>query len=201
MNRCARSSAALGLTLATPRAPLRLARLRADPLLRLRWGANLLAMTDVIAFQLNDQPVRVKVAPDRTLLWVLRTDLNLTGTKYGCGINQCGACTVLVDDKAVRSCSVEVGTVAGKKVTTIEGLARDGKLHPLQEAFVAHDALQCGFCTPGMILTAYSFLKRTPSPTRDQIIAAMNDNLCRCGAHPRIIDAIADAAKAMKGAA
>lgn len=156
-------------------------------------------MPETISFQLNDQPVRVSVAPDRTLLWVLRTDLALTGPKYGCGIAQCGACTVLVDEKAVRSCSVTVGSVAGKKVTTIEGLARGGKLHPLQEAFMEHDALQCGFCTPGMILTAYSFLRTNPSPTREQIVAGMDSNLCRCGAHPRIVDAIASAATAMKG--
>lgn len=158
-------------------------------------------MPEIISFELNDQPVRVNVDPDRTLLWVLRTDLSLTGTKFSCGISQCGACTVLVNDKAVRSCSETVKSVAGKKVRTIEGLAKDGKLHPLQEAFVKHDALQCGFCTPGMILTAYSFLKTNPSPTRAQIVEAMDHNLCRCGAHPRIVDAIAEAAGAMKGAA
>lgn len=157
-------------------------------------------MSDLVAFELNGQPVRVNVAPDRTLLWVLRTDLALTGPKFGCGMNQCGACTVLVDGKAVRSCSVDVNSVAGKKVTTIEGLARDGQLHPLQQAFVDHDALQCGFCTPGMILTAYSFLRQHPEPTRDEIVQGMDDNLCRCGAHPRIVEAIAQAAVAMKGA-
>jgi aerobic-type carbon monoxide dehydrogenase small subunit (CoxS/CutS family) len=157
-------------------------------------------MAEIVSFELNDQPVRVNVAPDRTLLWVLRTDLALTGPKYGCGISQCGACTVLVNDRAVRSCTVPVKSVAGKKVTTIEGLARDGRLHPLQEAFVEHDALQCGFCTPGMILTAYSFLRANPAPTREQIVQGMDQNLCRCGAHPRIVDAIAAAAVAMKGA-
>lgn len=157
-------------------------------------------MTETIAFELNGQPVRLDAAPDRTLLWVLRTDLALTGTKYSCGISQCGACTVLVNDKVVRSCSATIKSVAGKKVTTIEGLARDGKLHPLQEAFIAHDAMQCGFCTPGMILTAYGFLRANPEPTRDQIIQGMDQNLCRCGAHPRIVDAIAEAAVAMKGA-
>ncbi len=157
-------------------------------------------MRETIAFELNGQPIRLEVATDRTLLWVLRTDLGLTGTKYGCGIAQCGACTVLVDGRAERSCSLAVKAVAGKKVTTIEGLARDGKLHPLQEAFMEHDALQCGFCTPGMILTAYSFLRQHPQPTRAQIVAGMDGNLCRCGAHPRIVDAIASAATAMKGA-
>jgi aerobic-type carbon monoxide dehydrogenase small subunit (CoxS/CutS family) len=156
-------------------------------------------MSEIISFTLNDQPVRVNVAADRTLLWVLRTDLALTGPKYGCGISQCGGCTVLVDDRAVRSCSVPVKAVAGKKVTTIEGLARGGKLHPLQEAFMEHDALQCGFCTPGMILNAYSLLHANPQPTREQIVHGMEQNLCRCGAHPRIVDAIAAAAVAMKG--
>lgn len=157
-------------------------------------------MTELIAFELNDQPVRVNVAPDRTLLWVLRTDLGLTGTKYSCGISQCGACTVLVNERAVRSCSVTVKSVAGKSVRTIEGLAQAGQLHPLQQAFVQHDALQCGFCTPGMILTAYSFLRTHPQPSREEIIQGMDQNLCRCGAHPRIVDAVAAAAVAMKGA-
>jgi aerobic-type carbon monoxide dehydrogenase small subunit (CoxS/CutS family) len=156
-------------------------------------------MPDTISFRVNKQPVKIKVAPDRTLLWVLRTDLGLTGTKYGCGILQCGACTVLVDNQAMRSCSVDIKSVEGRDVTTIEGLAKDGKLHPIQEAFVAHDALQCGFCTPGMILTAYDFLLRHPNPTRGEVIAGMDGNLCRCGAQTRIVDAILDAASAMKG--
>jgi aerobic-type carbon monoxide dehydrogenase small subunit (CoxS/CutS family) len=156
-------------------------------------------MLGTVSFRLNEQPVRIEVAPERTLLWVLRTDLGLTGTKYGCGIVQCGACTVLVDNRAVRSCSVDVKSVEGKDVTTIEGLAGKGKLHPLQEAFMAHDALQCGFCTPGMILTAYDFLVRHPNPTREEVIAGMDGNLCRCGAHTRVVDAILAAAPAMKG--
>ena len=157
-------------------------------------------MSETIAFQLNGQPVRVKVDPDRTLLWVLRTDLGFTGTKSSCGISQCGACTVLVDQKTVRSCSVPIKSVTGKEVLTIEGLEQNGKLHPVQEAFVQHDALQCGFCTPGMILTAVSLLHANPQPTRQQIIQGMEQNLCRCGAHARIIDAIEAAAAAMKGA-
>lgn len=157
-------------------------------------------MTETIAFHLNHEPIRIAVEPDRTLLWVLRTDLSLTGTKYGCGLSQCGACTVLIEDKIVRSCAVNIKAAAGKNVLTIEGLARNGALHPLQEAFMAHDALQCGFCTPGMILTAYGFLRANPTPTRDEIVRAMDQNLCRCGAHPRIVDAIAEAAVAMKGA-
>ncbi|MFT3870563.1 MAG: (2Fe-2S)-binding protein [Nibricoccus sp.] len=156
-------------------------------------------MQKTISFRLNGQPVEVQAEPDRALLWVLRTDLAITGPKFGCGIDKCGACTVLVDQRAERSCSIEVGTIAGKDVVTIEGLAKDGELHPLQKAFVAHDALQCGFCTPGMILTAYSLLQKNPNPTREKVIAGMNDNLCRCGAHARIVDAILEAAAAMRG--
>jgi carbon-monoxide dehydrogenase small subunit len=134
------------------------------------------------------------------LLWVLRTELGLTGTKYGCGEAQCGACTVLIDGEAVRSCNVPMKNVAGSEVVTIEGLSADGKLHPLQEAFIEHDALQCGFCTPGMILTAYSLLEKNPQPTRDEIIDYLDDNLCRCGAHTRILQAIETASRSMKGA-
>ena len=154
-------------------------------------------MPAAIDFNLNGQPVRVSAAADRNLLWVLRTDLGLTGPKFGCGISQCGACTVLVDGRAVRSCSVPVSSVKGKIVLTIEGLSAEGRLHPVQEAFIAHDALQCGFCTSGMILTACDFLRRHPKPTRDEVIAGMDDNLCRCGAHVRIIDAIIEAAAVM----
>ena len=157
-------------------------------------------MPDTINFRLNDRPVHLNVERDRPLLWLLRTDLGLTGTKYGCGEGQCGACTVLVNHRAVRSCSVPIKSVEGKDVVTIEGLAQDGKLHPIQEAFIAHDALQCGFCTPGMILTAYDFLRRHPDPKPEEVIAGMNGNLCRCGAHLRIVDAILAAASAMRGA-
>jgi aerobic-type carbon monoxide dehydrogenase small subunit (CoxS/CutS family) len=156
-------------------------------------------MPEAISFRLNGKPVSVNAAPDRALLWVLRTDLGVTGPKYGCGIAQCGSCTVLVDNRAVRSCSVEARSVQGAEVTTIEGLERDGRLHPIQEAFVAHDALQCGFCTPGMILTACDLLRRRPNPTREEVVAGMDDNLCRCGAHTRIVDAVMDAAAAMRG--
>ncbi len=156
-------------------------------------------MTETIQFVLNDQPVSITADGDRTLLWVLRTDFGLTGVKYGCGEALCGACSVLVDDAAVYSCQTSIRSVAGKKVTTIEGLARNGKLHPVQSAFVRHDALQCGFCTPGMILKACGFLTANPSPTRAQIIAAMDANLCRCGAHVRIVQAIEEAAREMKG--
>lgn len=158
-------------------------------------------MPELLSFRLNGQPVQLDVAPDRTLLWVLRTELGLTGTKFGCGANQCGSCTVLVNGEAVRSCSETIGSVRDRDVVTIEGLERDGALHPLQEAFMAHDALQCGFCTPGMILTAHAFLRKHTNPTREQVIEGMNQNLCRCGAHVRIVDAILTAAAAMqKGA-
>jgi len=133
------------------------------------------------------------------LLWVLRTDFALTGTKYGCGEGFCGACTVLVNGDAVRSCQYSVEDIDGKEVLTIEGLAKNGNLHPLQKAFVQHDALQCGFCTPGMILNAYSLLMKNPSPTREEIILEMEDNLCRCGAHTRIVEAIQTAAGNMSG--
>ena len=156
-------------------------------------------MSDAIAFKLNDKPVRLSVDGDRPLLWVLRTDLGLTGTKFGCGEGHCGSCTVLVDGVAVRSCLRKVKEVTGKEVLTIEGLAKDGKLHPLQAAFIEHDALQCGFCTPGMILTAFDLLTKNPKPAREQIIRGMEQNLCRCGAHTRIIDAIQTATGEMKG--
>ena len=155
-------------------------------------------MPDSVSFRLNGKPVEVRTDPDRALLWILRGDLGLTGPKYGCGIAQCGACTVLVDHKAVRSCSVDLKSVAGAEVTTIEGLAQDGRLHPVQEAFITHDALQCGFCTSGMILTACAFLKLHPEPTREQVIAGLDGNLCRCGAHPRIVDAVLEAAAGLR---
>ncbi|MHC4229920.1 MAG: (2Fe-2S)-binding protein [Planctomycetota bacterium] len=157
-------------------------------------------MNENISFTLNDKAVNVSTDGERPLLWVLRTDLGLTGTKYGCGKGLCGACTVIMDGMALRSCVIPVGSVKGKKVLTIEGLAKNGELHPIQEAFAKHDALQCGFCTPGMILNAYSLLLSNPEPTRQEIIEGMEYNLCRCGAHVRIIQAIEEAAQEMKGA-
>jgi carbon-monoxide dehydrogenase small subunit len=142
----------------------------------------------------------VKADDERMLLWVLRSDLGLTGTKFGCGQALCGACTVIVNEQAVRSCSTPVKDVAGTRVLTIEGLGQDG-LHAIQRAFVKHHAFQCGFCTPGMIMNAYALLLKTPQPTHDQIISHMDDNLCRCGAHVRIVDAIQEAAGAAKGGA
>jgi aerobic-type carbon monoxide dehydrogenase small subunit (CoxS/CutS family) len=152
-----------------------------------------------IRFELNGRPITLDTDGSRTLLWVLRTDLQLTGTKYGCGTGFCGACTVLIDDEPVRSCSVPVSDVSGKSVVTIEGLAKNGKLHPVQQAFVKHEALQCGYCTPGMILTAVALLKKNPSPSRKEITEGLEYNLCRCGTHVRIFDAIEDASKVMKG--
>ncbi len=156
-------------------------------------------MRENVQLKLNGKPVSLEVDPSRPLLWVLRYDLEMTGTKYGCGEGHCGACTVLVEGSAVRSCLLRVGAVAGKEVTTIEGLARGSELHPVQKAFAEHDALQCGYCTPGMILNAVSLLRNTPRPTRSQIIETMEGNLCRCGAHKRIIEAIESAAQAMGG--
>ena len=156
-------------------------------------------MEETVQFKLNGKATKLSVDSSRKLLWVLRTDLEQTGTKYGCGEGLCGACTVLVDGIAVRSCQITVKEVIGREVTTIEGLVVDGKLHPVQQAFVDHDALQCGYCTSGMIMTAYSLLKTNPHPSTSEIISGMDDNLCRCGAHKRIIEAIGTAAKEMKG--
>ncbi len=147
-------------------------------------------MKEAITFRLNGKPTKLEVEGDRMLLWVLRTDLGLTGTKFGCGENICGACTVVVGKEAVRSCQVPVRDIRGKDVITIEGLARDGKLHPLQEKFMELGGFQCGFCTSGMLMNAYALLLKNPKPTRKQIIEAMDDNLCRCGAYKRIVQAI-----------
>jgi aerobic-type carbon monoxide dehydrogenase small subunit (CoxS/CutS family) len=152
-------------------------------------------MNETIHFTLNGKPTTLTVDSNRMLLWVLRTDLGLTGTKYGCGENLCGACTVLLNNEAVRSCQTTMKDVQGKEVVTIEGLAKDGALHPLQKAFMEHDALQCGYCTPGMIMNAYAFLQKNPGPSFSDIIQGMEDNLCRCGAHNRIVQAIQAAAK------
>lgn len=152
-------------------------------------------MRRIIAFTLNGKPARVTVDDERMLLWVLRYDLGLTGAKYSCGAGLCGACTVIVGNEAVRSCATPVKEVAGQRVLTIEGLGRNGKLHPIQEAFLKHHAFQCGFCTSGMILSAYALLEKTPRPTRAQIIRRLDDHLCRCGSHHRIVQAIQEAAK------
>ena len=152
-------------------------------------------MKETIKFRLNGKPTSLDVEGDRALLWVLRTDLGLTGTKFGCGESLCGACTVIMNREAVRSCRLPIREVRGKEVITIEGLAKNGKLHPLQEAFAEHGALQCGFCTPGMIMTAYALLLKKPRLTRQEVIDGMDNNLCRCGAHLRIVQAIESVAR------
>jgi aerobic-type carbon monoxide dehydrogenase small subunit (CoxS/CutS family) len=156
-------------------------------------------MKETIRFELNSQAKEITVDPERTLLWVLRDDLSLTGTKYGCGMGHCGCCSVLVNNKPVRTCMVTVDFVQGKKVVTIEGLGTPDNLHPVQKAFMENDALQCGYCTPGMIITATGLLLENPAPTRGEIIDAMEENFCRCGTYTRIIDAIQSASKEIKG--
>jgi aerobic-type carbon monoxide dehydrogenase small subunit (CoxS/CutS family) len=157
-------------------------------------------MERILSFRLNGQRTSVKVDDQRMLLWVLRSDLGLTGTKFGCGEGLCGACTVIVGNAAVRSCVTPAGAVEGKQVLTIEGIGQNG-LHAVQRAFLSHHAFQCGYCTPGMIVSAYALLLHTPHPTREQIVKHMEDNLCRCGAHGRIVEAIQEAAVAKKGGA
>jgi aerobic-type carbon monoxide dehydrogenase small subunit (CoxS/CutS family) len=154
-------------------------------------------MNETIQFTLNNKPIRMSVNTEHTLLWVLRTEFGLTGAKYGCGEGFCGACTVLVNKSAVRSCQYPIVNVKGKDVITIEGLEKDGRLHPLQEAFINHNALQCGFCTPGMILKAYDLLLKNPRPTYQEILQAMEDNLCRCGSYNRIVQAIQSASRSL----
>lgn len=150
-------------------------------------------MEQLISFRLNGKPASIKIDDRRMLLWVLRSDLGLTGTKFGCGEALCGACTVLVNGEPVRSCSTAMREIAGKEVITIEGLGQPG-LHAVQQAFLKHHAFQCGFCTPGMIMSAYALLRKTPHPTREQIVSHMDGNLCRCGSHLRVVAAIGEAA-------
>ena len=148
-----------------------------------------------ISFTLNGKPTRLQVDEQRPLLWVLRDDLGMTGTKFGCGIRMCGACTVVVDNEAVRSCGTPVGEVEGKRVTTIEGLAANGRLHPVQEAFVTHGGFQCGYCTPGMIMSAVNLLQQTPKPTEQQIREGITGNFCRCTGYQHIVNAVKHAAE------
>jgi isoquinoline 1-oxidoreductase alpha subunit len=155
-------------------------------------------MAETIEFRVNGSGVRVQSDGDRPLLSVLRDELNLTGAKYGCGEGRCGACSVLIDGRAVRSCVTRCGDCAGKSVTTIEGLERNGKLHPLQEAFIAEGAMQCGYCTPGMIMAGVALLRRNQAPTQEDIVRSMDGNICRCGTYSRIIVAIQKAAVALK---
>jgi aerobic-type carbon monoxide dehydrogenase small subunit (CoxS/CutS family) len=155
-------------------------------------------MDNTIRFKLNGKEVAVETSPERMLVWVLRTDLEHTGTKYGCGEGFCGFCTVLVDGKPERSCQLPVSQVEGRSVLTIEGLSKGGKLHPLQQAFVDHGALQCGYCTPGLIMEATALLLRKPNPTEAEISAALEGNLCRCGTYTRVIAAVRQASQALK---
>lgn len=154
-------------------------------------------MKKTIRFKLNGESVSVNVNGDESLLTVLRTYLDKTGTKYGCGIGECGACTVLMDNEATRSCMIYIEDIQDTEILTIEGLASKKDLHPIQKAFVTIDALQCGFCTPGMIMNALGLLLSNPNPTRKEIINGMDENLCRCGSYNRIIEAIEMAAKVM----
>ena len=147
----------------------------------------------------NQKHYRLQVDPDRMLLWVLRDELELTGSKYGCGEGQCGACTVLIDGAPVRSCITRASSVAGKQITTIEGVAQNGRLHPVQEAFMEADAMQCGYCTPGMIVSGVALLKKTPHPSEAEIRRAMEGNVCRCGTYPRIVAAVQLAERLMNG--
>jgi aerobic-type carbon monoxide dehydrogenase small subunit (CoxS/CutS family) len=154
-------------------------------------------MSRVSELHVNGKASPVDADGERTLLSVLRDDLELTGCKYGCGEGECGACTVLIDGKPTRSCNRTVEEVRGAKIVTIEGLERDGRLHPLQEAFLKTQALQCGYCTCGMIMSGVALLEKTPNPSDQDIVRAMNGNICRCGVYQRIVAAIKEAAKAM----
>jgi nicotinate dehydrogenase subunit A len=147
-------------------------------------------MSASFALRINEQSFSVEAEPDSTLLMVLREQLDLTGTKYGCGEGQCGACTVLIDGRAQRSCLTRVSTLAGKSIITIEGLASEQKLHPVQQAFLDEGAMQCAYCTSGMIMSAVSLLKAKPHPSDAEILQAMQGNVCRCGTYPRIVAAI-----------
>ena len=142
------------------------------------------------ALLINGKPVSVEAEPDATLLSILREQLDLTGTKYGCGEGQCGACTVLIDGRAHRSCETPVSTLPGKSITTIEGLAENDRLHPVQQAFLDEGAMQCAFCTSGMIMSAVSLLNNRPNPTDAEIVQFLQGNICRCGTYPRILAAI-----------
>jgi len=155
-------------------------------------------MKRVIQFLLNGEPTEIDVEPRRPLLWVLRADLGLTGTKYGCGERECGACTVLLEGTPIFSCRTPVSAVQDREVVTIEGLADNDGLHPVQQAFADHDALQCGFCTPGMIMRAVGFLRRNPDPSAEDIAAGLETNLCRCGTYNRVVRAVQQAARQLQ---
>lgn len=156
-------------------------------------------MKETISFTVNGEAITLDTDPARRLLWVLRTDLEKTGTKYGCGAGFCGSCTVLVDGEAVRSCTASMESVQGKQVTTIEGLASGGELHPLQREFYERGAYQCGYCTSGMIMNAVGVVEKNPSATREEIIQGMEGNICRCSAYKRILEAVEAYAGARRG--
>jgi aerobic-type carbon monoxide dehydrogenase small subunit (CoxS/CutS family) len=155
-------------------------------------------MSTITELTVNGKKQRLETDPSRSLLNVLRDDLDLTGCKYGCGEGRCGACTVVIDGKATRSCVTPLAACAEKQITTIEGLEQAGKLHPLQEAFLQAGAMQCGYCTPGMLMSSFALLGKNPKPTAQDIVAALNGNICRCGTYARIILAVRQAAE-MKG--
>ena len=155
-------------------------------------------MQAITSLTVNNKKVRVEADPDASLLSVLRNDLELTGSKYGCGEGECGACTVLIDGQPAKSCVTRLRQVSGKRITTIEGLEQDGRLHPLQEAFLEFDALQCGFCTSGMIMAGVALLNKNSRPRREEIVRSMNGNICRCCTYPRIVAAIERASQTMK---
>jgi aerobic-type carbon monoxide dehydrogenase small subunit (CoxS/CutS family) len=158
-------------------------------------------MERISELYVNGTKLKIDADAERSLLSVLRDDLDLTGSKYGCGEGQCGACTVLIDGQAVRSCITKIRGVAGKKIVTIEGIEKNGRLHPLQEAFLEADALQCGYCTPGMIMSGVALLSKNSSPSEADIVKSMEGNVCRCGTYPRIVSAIKRASQSMKGVA
>jgi aerobic-type carbon monoxide dehydrogenase small subunit (CoxS/CutS family) len=157
-------------------------------------------MPHIKKLKINGSPVDIDAEEDRSLLDLLREDIGLTGAKYGCGEGRCGACTVLVDGAPVRSCVTTLRTVVSSEITTIEGLERDGELHPLQQAFLDCGAMQCGYCTCGMIMSGVALLNKNPQPTVDEIVDHMNGNICRCGTYQRILAAVANAARTLKEA-
>lgn len=157
-------------------------------------------MPKTTELRLNGARLQIEADPERSLLSVLRDDLELTGCKYGCGEGQCGACTVLLDGAAVRSCITPLRAVAGREITTIEGLEKNGRLHPLQQAFLDADSMQCGYCTPGMILSGVALLRANANPARPEIVKAMQGNVCRCGTYPRILLAVQMAAQRLREA-
>lgn len=156
-------------------------------------------MPDPIQIEVNGKHLAVNYPPDTPLLYVLRDELGFTGTKYGCGEGQCGACTVLLGGAPRRSCQIPVSAAAGRPITTIEGLEKNGKLHPVQQAFLDAGAFQCAYCTSGMIMSSVGLLKSNPHPTREDIVQNLQGNICRCGTHPRIVEAVFNAAKVISG--